>query len=123
MITNIKELNKGDNIKNWLVSKTAVPFLNKYLTDHGYDGIGKIEDIEINGSDKTITVRLALQGESSPVTATLSGYSFKENEKHYDLKWTSIKISRPWMENAAKAFLPNLIRLSGMAGKIISKLL
>lgn len=110
-------------MKNWLVSTFAVPMLNNFLSHQGYDRIGRIEDIEINSRDKTIKAKLVLQGESDPVTATVSGYSFEKKEEYYDLHWTSIKLSRPWMENAAHKFLPNPIRLPEIIGKIISKLL
>lgn len=109
-------------MKNWLISKTAVLLLNKYLADNGYEGIGRIEHIEFNKADKTITVILALSGEPDPVTATMSEYSFKENEGHCDLNWTSITVSRSWMESAAVKFLPNPIRIPALIGKVLSKI-
>jgi hypothetical protein len=109
-------------MKNWLISKTAVPLLNKYLVQNGYIGIGKVEGIQISGKDKTITVGLLLQGEVTTVMLTLRGFSLERNEKQYYLHWSSVKVSRLWMENAAKRFLPNPIRLPWLVGKVLSKM-
>ena len=110
-------------MKNWLVATFAVPMLNNFLSRQGYDRIGHVDAIEINSRDKTITTKLVLQGEPGPVTAKVSGYSLEKKEGQYVLHWTSLQLSRPWMENAANKFLPNPIPLPGMTGKIISKLL
>ena len=109
-------------MKNWLISKTAVPLLNKYLTKNGYLGIGKVESIQISSKDKTITVGLLLQGEVTTVILTLRDYSLVKNDGQYLLHWSSIKGSRLWMENAAKKFLPNPIKLPWLVGKVLSKL-
>ena len=109
-------------MKNWLISKIAVPLLNKYFSDHGYEGIGRMKAIEFNKADKTITVILAFKGEPDTFAAILSEYSFKENKDHCDLNWTSIKVLRPWMENAGAKFLPNPIQLPALAGRILSKI-
>jgi hypothetical protein len=109
-------------MKNWLISKTAVPLLNKYIAEHGYVGIGKVEGIQISGKDKTITVGLMLQGEVTTVIVTLYGFSLEKNDRQYYLHWSSIKASRLWLENAAKKFLPNSIQLPWLVGKVLAKL-
>ena len=106
-----------------MFTKLIVHFVNRFLRRHGYTSIGRIKTLTIDRSRKTITTELLLNGEADPVVVTLTGYEIKGGNKRCDLEWETITASRPWMESTVRMLLPNPIRLMGMAGRVLARVM
>ncbi len=80
--------------------KTAAikSFINPYL-----EGIGSVEEIEIDKKAKSIVARVVMAGESLPVRIEVHGY-------HLGADFITIPrfiCSKPWVEAALNRFLAN----------------
>lgn len=83
---------------NSLKSAAIIKFINPYL-----EGIGAVQEIEINKKAKSIVARVVMAGEVQPVRIEVHGY-------HLGADFITIPrfiCSKPWIEAALNRFLAN----------------
>ena len=83
--------------KDRMLENAASAMLNRYL-----EGIGTVTRMEVNSREKTLTIELALKGESSTVTLKAGRYEVSGGDGESDA-WITLhdcQASREWISAA-----------------------
>ena len=107
------------DLKDMAMSALAMPMLGKFIQPYG-----KLEALNINSAEKRIVIQVLPKGEERSVTVTVRGGAIVAMEGKQFFTWESAVVSRPWIQQLAKDFLPGKrIVVPAAAAAILSKAL
>ena len=107
------------DLKDMAMSALAAPVLGKYIQPYG-----KLEALNINSAEKRIVIQVLPKGEERSVTVTVCGGAIITAEGKQFFTWESAVVSRPWIQQLAKDFLPEKrVVVPAAAAAILSKAL
>ena len=107
------------DLKDMAMSALAAPVLGKYIQPYG-----KLEALNINSAEKRIVIQVLPKGEERSITLTVCGGAIISAEGKQFFTWESAVVSRPWIEQLAKDFLPGKrVIVPAAAAAILSKAL
>jgi hypothetical protein len=75
----------------------------KMAFNHKMERIARMLKLEISREDKTISLEVLLNGESTPIQITIGHYEIHTGEKN-GIKISNIHTSREWMTELIHAF-------------------
>jgi hypothetical protein len=83
-----------DNAKDRLLAKGAKAHLNKLIERYG-----TVLDLQMNTVDRSLSCRLLLKGEETPIDIHLSEYTLStvEGKSHLVIDGKKIETSREWL--------------------------
>jgi len=107
------------DLKDMAMSALAASVLGKYIQPYG-----KLKSLDINSAEKLIVIQVLPKGEDRSVTVTVCGGAIISAEGKQFFAWESAVVSRPWIQQLAKDFLPKKrIVVPAAAAAILSKVL
>ena len=107
------------DLRDMAIAALAAPVLGKYIQPYG-----KLEALNINSAEKRIVIQVLPKGEERSITLTVCGGAIISVEGKQFFTWESAVVSRPWIEQLAKDFLPGKrIIVPAAAAAILSKAL
>ena len=77
----------------------------KSLLASRIDRYGKLTDLRIRSREKTISVKLILEGEEIPVALRVERYRITGTSGEHSLVVEAVSASRPWLQNLLEDLL------------------
>jgi hypothetical protein len=85
--------------KDALASQATKVWVNTLIARYG-----KVQDLKIDSSRKTVEVTCLLDGEISPVTIRIENYTVETEGGKKFFRATHFSCTRPWLQNLLKDF-------------------
>ena len=81
----------GRNMKDMVISKGVVPWLNKQMADYG-----KIVSFKLDSSDRHVELEALLNGEKEPVKVWVEKYAVVKKGMDMFIRFEHVETSRAW---------------------------
>ena len=89
-----------------------------------FNDVGRLERLDVDRKQKSITVAFIPLGEQSLLTVTASGVSVQIFDGRHWLTWQNLRIDRPWMQSLFNRVMKeNRVPIPANAAKLISLVL
>jgi hypothetical protein len=90
-------------VKDWVVEKTVLGILNQRILKP----YGKLAELKINSTSKSLQLELELKGEPQKVSIYVHRYELVEQSGEMEFLVKDISASREWISALAQEFILN----------------